>query len=597
MSRRTEDYAIIGDCQTAALVGRDGSIDWLCFPDFDSRACFAALLGTPEHGRWLLAPAGEIRNSSRRYQGDTLILETDFETDDGAVTVIDFMPQRSKQADLIRLVVGRRGTVKMRSELAIRCDYGSITPWVHKTEHGLSAIAGPDMLRLVTPVELYGEDFKTIGEFTVSEGERIPFDLTWYPSHKPEPKELDPEEALAATEEFWTEWSNRCTDQSKYRDAVVRSLITLKALTFAPTGGIVAAPTTSLPEHIGSIRNWDYRYCWLRDATFTLLALIFEGYQQEAQDWRRWLLRAVAGTPSSLHIMYGLRGERRLPEMELEWLPGFENSKPVRIGNAAYNQFQLDVYGEVVDALYQCYRLGMDHFSESWELIVPIMEHLQTVWREPDEGIWEVRGPRRHFTHSKVMAWVAFDRSVKAVEELGQEGPVDRWRQTRDEIKEEILREGFNEDVGAFVQSYGEKHLDASILVMPLVGFLPATDDRMRSTVEAIERGLMIDGFVRRYAEIPEIDGLPPSDAAFLLCNFWMVDNYVLLGRQKDAENLFEKLLAIRNDVGLLSEGYHSKSGRLVGNFPQAFSHIGLVDSAGNLTKRENSPIKQRLQS
>ncbi|CAN5744792.1 glycoside hydrolase family 15 protein [soil metagenome] len=595
MAQRTEDYAIIGDCQTAALVGRDGSIDWLCFPNFDSRACFAALLGTPEHGRWRISPVGEVRKSSRRYRGETLILETDFETDEGAVTVIDFMPPRSSQADLIRLVVGRRGQVKMKTELVIRCDYGSIIPWVHRTEHGLSAIAGPDMLRMVTPAELHGEDFKTIGEFTVSEGDRIPFDLTWYPSHRPEPKELDPEQALNNTEEFWTEWISKCTEKGHYRDAVVRSLITLKALTFAPTGGIVAAATTSMPEHIGSIRNWDYRYCWLRDATFTLLALIFEGYQQEAHEWRQWLLRAVAGTPASLHIMYGLHGERRLPEMELPWLPGFENSKPVRIGNAAYDQFQLDVYGEVVDALYQCHRLGMDSFAESWDLIVTLMEHLQTTWREPDEGIWEVRGPRRHFTHSKMMAWVAFDRAVKAVEQLGQAGPVDRWRQTRDEIKDEILREGFDTELNAFVQFYGSKHLDASILMMPLVGFLPATDDRMQGTIAAIERELLNNGYVRRYAEIPEIDGLPPSDAAFLLCNFWLVDNYVLMGRRADAERLFDRMLSIRNDVGLLSECYDPKAGRLVGNFPQAFSHIGLIDSARNLS-RETGPIDQRLQ-
>jgi GH15 family glucan-1,4-alpha-glucosidase len=596
MPARIEDYALIGDCQTAALVSREGSIDWLCFPRFDSAACFAALLGGPEHGRWLLAPAGDIRASRRRYRGDTLILETDHDTGEGSVTVIDCMPPREAEPDLLRLVVGRRGSVRMRMELVIRFDYGSVVPWIRRTETGLRAIGGPDTLLLDCPVELTGRDFTTVAEFTVAEGERVPFVLMWHPSHRASPYELDPEEALAGTESFWTEWSDRCSYEGPWREAVMRSLITLKALTYAPTGGIVAAPTTSLPERLGGERNWDYRFCWLRDATFTLYTLVNSGYLQEARDWREWLLRAVAGKPSQLHIMYGLRGERRLPELELDWLPGYQGGRPVRIGNAAHTQFQLDVFGEVVDALHAARKAGLSPDENAWRVERELLDYLETAWREPDEGIWEVRGPRRHFTHSKVMAWVAFDRMVKAVERFGLEGPVERWRASRDAVHEEVCRRGLDPEGRHFVQYYGSRALDASLLMIPLVGFLPAMDPRMQATVQAVETRLSRDGFLSRYPTTPEVDGLPPGEGAFLPCSFWLVDNYGLQGRHEEAHRLFRRLLDLRNDLGLLSEEYEPAAGRLLGNFPQAFSHISLVNSAYNLTQEER-PATDRLAS
>jgi GH15 family glucan-1,4-alpha-glucosidase len=596
MVQRIEDYALIGDCQTAALVGRNGSIDWLCLPRFDSGACMAALLGGPEHGRWLIAPAGEVRRVERRYRPGTLVLETDFETDEGAVRIIDFMPIRTTVADLVRVVCGLRGRVTMRMELVMRFDYGSIVPWVRQNGEGLTATAGPDHLRLRTPVELKGRDFTTVAEFRVAEGERVPFDLTWHLSHESPPDGLEPERALTETEQWWREWSSRGTFDGEWHDAVQRSLITLKALTYAPTGGIIAAPTTSLPEHIGGVRNWDYRYCWLRDATFTLYALLNAGYREEARQWREWLLRAAAGKPSQVRIMYGIAGERRLTEQELSWLPGYENSSPVRIGNGAYDQFQLDVFGEVLDTLHHCWVAGIDAGDEGWRLEHALLEHLESVWTKPDEGIWEVRGPKRHFTHSKMMAWVALDRGVKGVEKFGLDGPVGRWRGLRDEIHAQVCREGFNAEKNTFVQFYGTDLLDASLLMMPLVGFLPATDPRVRGTIEAIEGELTTDGFVSRYTTVEEVDGLPPGEGAFLLCTFWLADNLQLLGRTEDARRIFERLLDARNDVGLLSESYDVKARRLVGNFPQAFSHIGLINTARNLSQR-GGPAEDRGRS
>jgi GH15 family glucan-1,4-alpha-glucosidase len=597
MPSRIEDYALIGDCQTAALVSRDGSIDWLCFPRFDSAACFAALLGGPDFGRFRIAPLGEPRRVQRRYREGTLVLETDFETEDGEVRVIDCMPVRDVTPDVLRIVEGRRGRVPMRMELVIRFYYGSIVPWVQRIPGGTVAIGGPDMLRLCTPVPTHGEGLKTVAEFTVSEGQRVPFHLTWYPSHQAEPAELDCEKAVTDTELWWRAWSGSCSHHGEHHDAVQRSLITLKAMTFAPTGGIVAAPTTSLPEHLGGVRNWDYRFCWLRDATFTLYALLGAGFRQEAKAWREWLVRAVAGDPSKLQIMYGLSGERRLTELTLDWLPGHEGSRPVRIGNAASTQFQLDVYGEVLDAMYQARRAGLEPYTAGWALQRAMLNFLESNWDQPDEGIWEVRGPRQHFTHSKVMAWLAFDRMIKSVEQFKLEGPVDRWRALRAAVHDHVCREGYNAELGAFVQAYGSKNLDASLLMIPLVGFLPATDPRMRGTVEAIERDLTVDGFVLRYRSEETLDGLPPGEGAFLACSFWLVDNLALLGRMDDARRLFERLLAIRNDVGLLAEEYDPRTKRQLGNFPQAFSHIGLVNTALNLAQGVRGPAEDRLQS
>ena len=598
MPARIEDYALIGDLYTAALVARDGSIDWMCVPHFDSGACFAALLGTPDNGRWLIGPRGEVRATRRRYRDGALVLETEHETADGTAAVIDCMPVRTGTPVVLRVVEGRRGRTAMRTELVIRYDYGSVVPWVQRLDHtGLSAIAGPDRLVFRTSVPLVNKDFKTTADFTVAEGERVAFSLSWHSSHKPPPPPADCERGVEETERWWREWSGRCTYQGPWRDAVLRSLITLKALTYGPTGGILAAATTSLPEQIGGVRNWDYRFCWLRDATFTLMALMGGGYLKEAHAWRAWLHRAVAGDPATTNIMYGLAGERRLPEMELDWLPGYEGSKPVRIGNAASKQFQLDVYGEVMDAMYQARRLGLEGSSMGWSIGKILAGFVEKAWTRPDEGIWEVRGPRRHFTHSKVMAWVAMDRAVKAIENFGVEGPADRWRQCRDDIHREICAKGFDSELGAFVQSYGSKDLDASLLMIPLVGFLPASDPRVRGTVEAVEKHLVHDGFVKRYSTHTGKDGLPPGEGAFLACTFWLADNYHLLGRHEEAKELFERLLALCNDVGLLSEEYDPGLKRLVGNFPQAFSHVGLVNTAMNLSPKAPGPAEQRKET
>jgi GH15 family glucan-1,4-alpha-glucosidase len=596
MSAPIEDYALIGDCHTAALVARSGSIDWLCFPRFDSGACFAALLGSEEHGRWLISPAGTIRRIQRRYRENTLVLETDYETDDGAVTLIDCMPPRSREPDLVRMVVGKRGKVRMQMQLIMRFDYGSIIPWVRRTGYGIRAVGGPDTLDLQSAVPLHGENFTTEADFAVSEGEQIPFVLIWHPSYQSMHSAIDAAEAISQTESWWQEWSDRCTYSGPWREAVLRSLITLKALTYAPTGGIVAAPTTSLPEQLGGVRNWDYRFCWVRDATFTLYALMLAGYTDEACAWREWLLRAVAGKPSQLNIMYGLAGERRLTELELAWLPGYEGSAPVRIGNAAWQQFQLDVYGELMDAMHLARRVGLDPDENAWRVQRALMGFLESAWRDPDEGIWEMRGPRRHFTHSKIMAWVAVDRMVKAVERFGLQGPVERWRALRETMRQEILHKGFDRQRNTFVQYYGGKDLDASLLMVPLVGFLPASDPRVKGTVEAIERELVVDGFVLRYPTREDVDGLPPGEAAFLACTFWLADNFAMLGRHDDSLKLFERLLDLRNDVGLLSEEYDPRKRRLLGNFPQAFSHISLVNTASNLSQAKG-PAKDRQQS
>jgi GH15 family glucan-1,4-alpha-glucosidase len=582
-----EDYALIGDLQTGALVSRYGAIDWLCFPRFDSGAVFAALLGTPENGHWTIQPAGEFRPRGRRYRDDTLVLETELETDSGVVRLIDFMPPRETNPDLVRIVEGVRGRVDMRMELVLRFDYGSIVPWVRTIEGTLVAIAGPDAVLLRTPIEHEGRDLRTYAEFSVAEGDRVPFVLRWFPSNERPPEPIEPEQALRTAVAFWEDWAERCTYEGHWHDAVHRSLLTLKALTFAPTGGIVAAPTTSLPEWIGGVRNWDYRYCWLRDATLTLLALVRGGYVEEAGAWRDWLLRAIAGSPDDLQIMYGVAGERRITEIELPWLDGYEGSRPVRIGNGASGQRQLDVYGEVVDALYQARRQGLPASDDAWRLTGKVFDWLESGWREPDEGIWEVRGPRRHFTHSKVMAWVAFDRAIKAVEQMGRDGPVDRWKVARTAIRDEVLREGFNAEIGAFSQYFGSDRLDASCLLIPLVGFLPATDERVVGTVRAIEQDLVRGGFVERYRadeENADVDGLPPGEGVFLPCSFWLAAVLYQQGRRDEALELYERLLGLRNDVGLISEEYDPERGRLVGNFPQAFTHIGIVETAFTLS-------------
>lgn len=594
MASKIEDYALVGDCETTALIGRDGSVDWLCWPRFDSGACFAALLGTPDNGRWLIGAADEKARITRRYRDRTLILETDIETADGAATIIDFMPPRGKASDLVRLVVGKRGTVAIRVEMAVRFDHGFLMPWVTHLEDGtLCAIAGPDMVVLRGPAKLHPQDRKHVGNFTISAGQTIPFVLTYGPSHLPAPKPIDPQKALAETEAFWQAWSSHAKPAGEWTEAVNRSLITLKALTYRPTGGIVAAPTTSLPEQLGGERNWDYRYCWLRDATFTLLAFMNGGYYAEARAWREWLLRALAGDPDQVQIMYGLMGERRLPEWEVPWLSGYEGAKPVRIGNAAEGQLQLDIYGEVIDALYHG-RHGKRTADESgWALQQELLKHLETVWDQPDEGIWEVRGGRQQFTYSKMMAWVAFDRAIKTIEKYSVTGPLDHWRALRQSIHDEVCAKAFNAEIGAFAQSYGSKELDASVLLMPLVGFLPPADARVRGTVDAIENRLMNDGLVMRYDTKGGKDGLAGNEGAFLACSFWLADNFVLLGRDADARRLFERLLALRNDVGLLSEEYDPRAKRLVGNFPQAFSHISLINTAHNLARDEKT-LRQR---
>ncbi len=595
MPLRIEDYAIIGDTQSVALVGRNGSIDWMCLPRFDSPACFAALLGDSRNGRWLLAPSTElVAPPERRYRDGTLILETTFQTAHGKVRVIDGMPPRTRQPDVVRIVEGLEGEVPMQCELVIRFDYGSVVPWVTRLEDGrIRAIAGADELVLQTPVPTHGKDLTTVAQFSVQAGQRIPFMLSWHPSHEPPGPPCDPLQSLQDSEAWWLEWSQRCRYRGPWREAVLSSLLVLKALTFAPTGGIVAAATTSLPEWPGGVRNWDYRYCWLRDATFTLYALSLAGYRQEAAAWRDWLLRAVEGDPAKLQILYGISGERRFVEQELPWLPGYEGSKPVRTGNAAVGQLQLDVYGEVLDALYQTQRAQHAITTPAWDLQKALLDYLEGAWEQPDEGLWEVRGPRRMFTHSKVMAWVAFDRAVKAVRHLGAAGPVERWEKLRDRIHADVCARAWNGEKQAFTQSYGSPHLDASLLLMPEVGFLPATDQRMAGTIAAIERELLQDGFVRRYPMEGQ-DGLPPGEGAFLACSFWLADCYALAGRTTEARTLFEKLLALRNDVGLLSEEYDPAQRRQLGNFPQAFSHVGLINTAFNLTPSHPQPASER---
>ncbi|MEM5387596.1 glycoside hydrolase family 15 protein [Paraburkholderia phymatum] len=683
MPARIEDYALIGDGHTAALVSRDGSVDWLCWPRFDSGACFAALLGTDDNGRWLIAPAadtdaadssdasrddthaaaqqheeesdcttsdasakpkpdekpvprqagkppaqaarseagkthtksaaqrtkapaqrahdehqggdgtpgqpGYARSTRRRYRGETLILETDFETPDGAVTLIDFMPPGNGWSEMIRIVVGKRGTVKMRMELVLRFDYGFSIPWVSRLtrDSGIKAIAGPDTVALRTPVDLRGENMKTVAEFTVSEGERVPFSLTYSASHLRVPPAHDPHTALARTENYWLEWAARGTVEGKYAPAIRRSLLTLKALAYEPTGGIVAAPTTSLPERMGGSRNWDYRYCWLRDATITLLAMMRGGYYDEARAWRSWLGRVMAGSPEQLQIMYGLAGERRLPEFELDWLQGYEGSKPVRVGNNAVGQLQLDVYGEVMNALHLARVGGLQADETAWNVQCAMLKHLETIWEEPDEGIWETRGGRQQFTFSKVMAWVAFDRAVKSAEAFDLPAPLDDWRATRARIHADVCAKSWNPELNAFTQTYGGDALDASVLLMPLLGFLPPSDPRVAGTVDAIEKHLLHDGLVLRYRTTEVDDGLPPGEGTFLACSFWMVDNLALQGRVAQAREMYERLLALANDVGLLAEEYDPISGRLVGNFPQGFSHVALVHTGLNLMKHE----------
>ncbi|MFZ0665602.1 MAG: glycoside hydrolase family 15 protein [Acidimicrobiales bacterium] len=588
MALRIEDYGLIGDTQTAALVGRNGSIDWLCLPRFDAESIFAKLLGDDTHGYWQIEPTGGPKSVSRRYRGNSLVLETEFTTDDGGVVrLTDCMPIRENHPEVIRYVEGIKGTVNMSMCLAIRMDYGKTVPWVRTQDGLLFAIGGPNGLSLWTPVETYGKDFQTCADFTVTEGQAIPFVLTWFPSWESSPRPTDASFAIADTVSWWEAWSSLSTVRGhKYEEPILRSLITLKGLTYQPTGGIVAAATTSLPETLGGIRNWDYRYCWLRDATLTLTALMRGGYHEEAMAWRDWLLRAVAGDVSELQIMYGPAGERRLDEWEADWLPGYEGSKPVRIGNAAAGQYQLDVYGEVMAALYQSSVVGDMPSRPAWDLQIALMDFLESGWKEPDDGIWEVRGPRRHFTHSKVMAWVAVDRAVRSIEEFGFEGPVDKWKKVRQQIHDEVIEKGYNAEVGAFTQYYGSDALDASILMMPLFGFLPATDPRVTSTIEKIQTDLTEDGFVLRYraSDSGDVDGLTGREGAFLACSFWLADCLSLIGRKKDAFDLFERLLSLRNDLGLLSEEYDFVEKRLVGNFPQAFSHVSLVNAGCNLT-------------
>jgi GH15 family glucan-1,4-alpha-glucosidase len=594
---KIEDYALIGDCHTAALVGRTGSIDWLCWPRFDSAACFAALLGTPENGFWRMSPGPDATAQARRYRPDTLILETDFETEGGAVTVIDFMPIRTSQCDLVRIVVGRSGRVTMESEGVLRFDYGSSVPWVSLSDDRkrLRAVAGPDMVLLASPVPLENRDRKTFARFDVAAGEVYPFVLTYVPSHREVSHETDAEKSLADTERFWKEWSGQCSYAGEWALPVRRSLITLKALTYAPTGGIVAAPTTSLPEKIGGVRNWDYRYCWLRDATLTLLALMNAGYFDEAKAWREWLLRAVAGSPEQMQIMYGIAGERRLTELEIPWLAGYENSEPVRIGNGAAAQVQLDVYGELIDTLYQACKGGLARHDAAWNMQRALLEHLGKAWILPDEGLWEMRAPPRHFTYSKVMAWVAFDRAIKMVEHFDLPGPLNRWRELRRRIHVDVCRRGFNRKRNSFVQSYGSDELDASLLLIPITGFLPCTDPRVISTLEAIRRELTVDGLVRRYRTERAGDGLPPGEGVFLACSFWLADNLCMQRRWDEAGELFARLVGLCNDVGLLAEEYDPLARRFLGNFPQAFSHVGLVNTALNLSARDK-PAEQRAE-
>ncbi|TLQ46723.1 glycoside hydrolase family 15 protein [Streptomyces marianii] len=594
MTQRIEDYALIGDLQTAGLVGRDGSVDWLCLPRFDSGACFAALLGDDDNGHWRLAPKGAGSCTRRRYVPGTLVLESFWETRTGTVKVTDFMPQRDKAPDVVRIVEGVSGSVEMNATLRLRFDYGSVVPWMRRADDHRIAVAGPDSvwLRLENPdsvpVKTWGQQFSTVSSFTVGAGQSVAFVLTWHPSHEPAPRLVDPFHALGASVDDWQEWSARCGYEGPYRDAVVRSLITLKALTYAPTGGIVAAPTTSLPEDPGGVRNWDYRYCWLRDSTLTLRALLSTGYVDEAAAWRDWLVRAVAGDPSGLQIMYGVAGERRLPETELPWLRGYEGSGPVRIGNGAVDQLQLDVYGEVMDALWLGREAGLESPPHAWNLQLSLLGFLESTWREPDEGLWEVRGPRRHFVFSKVMAWVAADRAVRTLEDApGLPGDVTRWRAMRDAVHREVCDRGFDAERNTFTQYYGSEELDASALLIPRVGFLPPDDPRVVGTVDAVRAGLGRNGLINRYStKGPSVDGLPGREGTFLVCSFWMVDALRATGRVEEAKDLFERLLELRSDVGLLAEEYDPVARRQLGNFPQAFSHVGLVGSALALAAR-----------
>lgn len=591
-ARRIEDYALIGDTQTAALVSKQGSIDWLCFPRFDSPACFAALLGTDDNGHWRIAPRDADARSSRHYRGDTLVLETEWSTSTGSVRVIDFMPPRDKAPDVVRIVQGLSGRVAMRSELRLRFDYGQVIPWVRRVDGQVVAIAGPDAVSLRSDVHQYGRDFATYADFEVSAGDQAWFVLTWHPSHEPVPRAIDAISALQPTETYWTEWIADCTEASGFEEEVTRSLLTLKALTYSPSGGLVAAPTTSLPEALGGERNWDYRFCWLRDATMTLTAMLRSGFTEEAKAWRDWLLRAIAGSPNDLQIMYGVTGERRLTEFEVDWLPGFGGSKPVRIGNAAADQLQLDVFGEVMDVLALARETQIGPSDDQWAMQRGLMRHLTTVWNQPDEGIWEVRGGRQHFTYSKVMAWVAFDRAARAVERFGMTGPATQWRATADEIHREVCEKAFDSDRGTFTQAYGSKALDAAVLLIPQVGFLPPDDPRVIGTVETVQKELAYDGFVRRYITQHVDDGLADDEGTFLICSFWLADSLALIGRVGEARALYDRLVALRNDVGLLAEEYDPVSGRMLGNFPQAFSHLGLVNTAWHLNSTE-TPLRR----
>ena len=578
-----EDYALLSNLRTAALVSRTGSVDWLCLPRFDSAACFAALLGRPEHGRWLIAPSGKAKSVERRYLPETLVLETIFETDDGAFRLVDFMPPERDDTVLARIVEGLEGEVEISTELVLRFEYGSAVPWLQRKDHVWLAVVGPHAVRIDSSIDLEGKDFTSVGSTTVSAGERLPFALTSFASHRGPPEPVDADAALEETERFWRKWSGRCGYSGEWDEPVRTSLRVLKGLIYDPTGGIVAAPTTSLPEAIGGPRNWDYRFCWLRDATLTLVALIDSGYLDEARAWREWLFRAAAGRPADLQILYGVAGERRLAEYEADWLPGYEGSMPVRVGNAASEQMQLDVYGEIIEAFTTAREHGLEASDHAWRLSLNLLEFLEDAWRKPDAGIWEVRGPNRHFTHSKVMAWVAFDRALRTTENWGREGPVDRWRSIRDEIHADVCANGFDPALRSFVQSYGSKRLDASLLLIPLVGFLPAGDDRVVGTIEAIGRVLSWDGLIMRYEADEEnmhVDGLPPGEGAFLPCSFWYAADLALLGRTEEACALFTRLLGLRNDLGLISEEYDPEANRMLGNFPQAFTHLALVACA-----------------
>ena len=594
MASRIEDYAVIGNRETLALVGLDGSIDWLSLPRFDSPACFSALVGEAKDGYWQIAPVRANAKATRRYRGNTLILETTFETETGAVSVTDFMSNRPDASDVIRIVRGIRGTVAMLTRLVVRFGYGSVVPWVHRQDdERLRFVAGPDRLLVQTDVPLHGENMQTVGEFDVTAGDTVTMSLTWTPSYRAAPEPVDCSAALEAVTQYWEDWASKCQAKGPWAETILRSLITLKALTHWETGGIVAAGTTSLPESLGGSRNWDYRYCWLRDATFTLYAFMHNGFLEEAKEWRAWLLRAVAGNPNALRIMYGVAGERRLDEYEIPWLSGYEGAKPVRVGNAASGQVQLDVYGEVLDALYTARKAGLAADEAGWALECALIAHLETIWDKPDDGIWEMRSERQHFVHSKVMAWVAFDRAIRSAEEFSLEAPLEKWRDIRDRIHDEVCSRGFNTARNTFVQAYHSSALDASLLLIPLVGFLPASDPRVRGTLEAIETKLIRGGFVMRYDTTDGGDGLPPGEGAFLACSFWLVDNYVLQERFDDAEKLFSRLLALCNDVGLLAEEYDVQAKRQTGNFPQAFSHLALINSASNLSSRAG-PARER---